>query len=286
MKVTMKAGSRVTTVLSRGIAGWTLAAAALAPSLAPLAAQAQKLPPGAVFTAIHNIPEKDDNAESVELENGVISTYWYGHEFDVAGRHFFTGFVWNTRDAEARKGEDVAAPDVQVRIAQATFERTHPGKTPAYSFYAVERKTGQFGGREKPPEVDTARKALEFHTADNRMVLAVPTRTFENGITIDGYATFLFTLKKEFALHEWLWAYTGSIQTGEDNSAACDGGAVMPCANGKGELSFVPGQGGLPQIQVKLSGTTIEGPGKTRTLGAADATTYVFNEKTRMYVSK
>ncbi|MFJ1299073.1 hypothetical protein ACILG0_03845 [Pseudomonadota bacterium AL_CKDN230030165-1A_HGKHYDSX7] len=285
MKLTLNADSRVHARCSTLIAGWMVAVASLA-SFAPLSAQAQKLPPGAVFTAIHNIPEKDDNAESVELEDGVISTYWYGHEFDVAGRHFFTGFVWNTRDAEARKGEDIAAPDVQVKIAQATFERTHPGKTPAYSFYAVERKTGRFGGREKPPEVDTTRKALEFHTQDNRMVLAVPTRTFENGITIDGYATFLFTLKKEFALREWLWAYTGAIQTGEDNAAACDGGAVMPCASSKGELSFVPGQGGLPQIQVKASGTTIEGPGKTRALGAADAQTYVFDEKTRMYVSK
>lgn len=286
MTLTMKAATRASTRWSQSLAGWALAAAALAPGFAPLAAQAQKLPPGAIFTAIHNIPEKNVDADSVELENGVISTYWYGHEFDVAGRHFFTGFVWNTRDAEARKGEDVAAPDVQVKIAQATFERTHPGKTPAYSFYAVERKTGQFGGREKPPEVDPSRKPLEFHTQDNRMVLAVPTRTFENGVALDGYATFLFTLKKEFELHEWLWAYTGSVQTGEDNAAACDGGAVMPCASSTGTLSFVADAGGLPQIRVVPAGTTIAGPGKTRALGAADAQTYRFDEKTRKYVSE
>ncbi|MDT4824885.1 hypothetical protein FQZ97_581510 [compost metagenome] len=271
--------------LGNALAGLLLATCTFA---GPAAAHAQNmaLPPGAVFTAINNVKVADDNADWIELEDGVVSTFWYGHEFDVAGRHFYTGFVWNAPDRGAQNDEDFPAPDAQVKLAQATFERTHPGQTPAYVFYSVERKTGAFGAYEKPENVDGSRKAVEHHLPDGRMVLAVPTATFENGATIKGYSLFLFTLKKEYGLKEWLWSYVGQVQTGFENSAACDEGAVMPCIDSDGELSFADVKDSLPRVKVRVSGTTIEGPGKTRTLGTADNATYVYDAGTMLYMAK
>jgi len=271
--------------LGKVMAGLMLATGMLG-GMATAHAQDAALPPGAVFTAIHNIKVQDDKADWVELDNGVVSTFWYGHEFDVGGQHFYTGFVWNSPERDPQEDEGFPAPDAQVKLAQATFLLTNPGQTPAYTFYSVERKTGAFGAFERPENADASRKALEHHLPDNRMLLAVPTATFENGATVKGYAMFLFTLKKEYGPKEWLWSYVGQVQTGFENSAACDEGAVMPCIDSDGELSFVDVKDSLPQVNVKASGTTIEGPGKTRRLGAADDTKYVYDAGAMQYVAK
>jgi hypothetical protein len=139
MKTKMKASPRMKFGLGKVMAGLMLATGMLG-GMATAHAQDAALPPGAVFTAIHNIKVQDDKADWVELDNGVVSTFWYGHEFDVGGRHFYTGFVWNTPERDPQEDEGFPAPDAQVKLAQATFLLTNPGQTPAYTFYSVERK--------------------------------------------------------------------------------------------------------------------------------------------------
>ncbi len=80
------------------------------------------------------------------------------------------------------------------------------------------------------------------------------------------------------------WAYVGSITTGQNNEAACDGGNVMPCVSSTGTLTFGEQDGGgLPTLQVAISGTTIAAPGKTRLLGPSDTASYTFDKKQRAY---
>ncbi|MCY1555557.1 hypothetical protein D9M68_922330 [compost metagenome] len=60
----------------------------------------------------------------------------------------------------------------------------------------------------------------------------------------------------------------------------------MPCIDSDGELSFADVKDSLPRVKVRVSGTTIEGPGKTRTLGTADNATYVYDAGTMLYMAK
>ncbi|RXY90019.1 hypothetical protein DD607_27515, partial [Salmonella sp. 3DZ2-4SM] len=91
--------------------------------------------------------------------------------------------------------------------------------------------------------------------------------------------------RSEDDLDSKVWRYVGSVRTGEDNSAACDDGNVMPCTDSDGELAFVADGKGLPQLTVPFKGTTIEAPGKTRALGAGDTVHYRFDSKAQQYIA-
>ncbi|MNU11192.1 hypothetical protein D3C72_2588450 [compost metagenome] len=61
----------------------------------------------------------------------------------------------------------------------------------------------------------------------------------------------------------------------------------MPCTNSVGELGFAPnGNGDMPLLTVKFSGTTIAGPDKTRRLGPADAATYAYDPASKAYAAR
>ncbi|MGC5700752.1 hypothetical protein J4P02_11200 [Pseudomonas sp. NFXW11] len=258
------------------------AAACMAPAQAQAAAP---IPPGAVLAVMQNV-EVPDQQDEVQLEDGVTATFWYGRELDFQGKHYYSAFVWHTRDAAARQGEDFAAPEVQVRLAEATFERTHPGQTQAYTLRNIEHRIGFFGGREKPEEVDLQRPPLEHTTADGRLLLAVPTATFDSGVTTRGYTLFLFNPNKQPEDDGWVWSFVGQLRTGEENSAACDGGAVMTCADSDGVLHFSPGQGAMPQVTVQVSGTVVQAPGKVRPLVTADNYSYVYDQAKGQYINR
>ncbi|WMR42348.1 hypothetical protein RDM66_00790, partial [Stenotrophomonas maltophilia] len=114
----------------------------------------------------------------------------------------------------------------------------------------------------------------------------VPTSSFDRGISSTGYALLLFNPRRsEDDVDSKVWRYVGSVRTGEDNSAACDDGNVMPCTDSDGELAFAADGNGLPRLTVTFKGTTIEGPGKTRALGAGDAVHYTFDSATQQYVA-
>lgn len=282
MKIDNKAGLPKPGRLGRALAALTLATAAFA---APLAVYAKDplIPPGAVLALINNV-QIDDQAETFELEDGVVSNFWYGREIDLGGKHYYATFSWFTRDRAAREGEDFIAPDVKVRLADATFELARPGQKQPYDIRSIERKIGFFGAREQPEEVDTSRQALEYRTNDGRLVLAVPTATFDSGYGISGYAVFVFNPNKTPEEDGWVWSYLGQVFSGEDNSAACDDGTVIPCIANQGELNFVAAQGPMPRLLVKFSGTTSAGDTQTRKMGDADDVSYVFDGKQVQYV--
>lgn len=296
--------SMVRPVLRRHLAGLlgSAAVATAAPWSAPVlaepaapapaiskAAAAAVTPPDAA-TVMYYIYQVDGKGETTyEVANGSVATYWFGHAFESEGTHYYTGFAWDTADRYGKPGEDQVGPGTQVNLAEATFVLTDPASAKPWKFRGMEPTIGQFGAYERGLDVDDRRKAIEHRTPAGKLLLAVPTTSFGNGITSDGYDLLVFNpdrLKRDGG-DDHVWTYVGGLLTGEDNSAACADGDVMPCTASTGELEFVAdGKQDMPAVKIIPKGTTISGPNKTRQLSAADAMTFVFDPATKAYVEK
>jgi hypothetical protein len=241
--------------------------------------------PDAVLYFIYN--KDGDGATSYEIENGSVATYWYGHQFDLRGKHYFAGFAYSTPEKfGAAEDEPNPAPGSKVTLANATFVLSKPGTEKPWSLVGAEPYSGEFGAYEKGDEVDPKRNAVSYETGDGQFVLAVPTTSLQSGSELTGYAVLRFQPGELEDIDDHHWRYLGTIWTGEDNSAACDEGEVMPCAASSGTLAFKPGGQALPDILVTPQGTTIASPGKTRTLGPEDRSTYTYDPRKKEYVAK
>lgn len=263
------------------------AAPAPAPAISNAAAAAVTPPDAA--TVMYFIYEIDGKGKTTyEVTNGSVATYWFGHAFESEGTHYYTGFAWDTAERFGKPGEDQVGPETQANLTEVTFTLTDPASDKPWKFRGMEPTIGMFGAYEQGPDVDTKRKAIEHRTPAGQLLLAVPTTSFDNGITSAGYELLVFNpdrLKRDGDDH--VWTYVGGVLTGEDNSAACADGDVMPCTASTGELEFIAdGKHDMPNIKVTPKGTTISGPNKTRQLGAADVATYVFDAAKKTYVSK
>ncbi|MGO1069114.1 hypothetical protein [Lysobacter sp. CA199] len=244
--------------------------------------------PGDVIAAIYN--ERGDNSDSYEVANGAMATFWYGYEFDFAGKRYYTGFAYSTAEKYGKdKEEDFAAPDEQVTLSQATFER---GADPAqpWTFYGAQPFLGEFGGYERGPGVDQARKAKTFATAGGGEILAVPaSESINEGISAYYYEIFLRAPHEDEATRLGPWRYLSSVDAGGDNAAGCatdpaDAKLLPPCVKSAGEIVFetIAGQD-LPQISVALSGTQIAGPGKVGALDPNKPQHYRYDAKDQAY---
>jgi len=266
------------------------AAAAPAPvtssNNAPATARVAPPDAAAVLYAIHQVDSKGE--PSANVANGSIATYWFGHAFELEGTPYYTGFVWETAERYGKPGEDDVGPMTPVNLAEATFIRDPASPESPWKFRGMEPTIGEFGAYERPPEVDTQRKPLEYRTASGKLMLAVPTETFDNGITISGYTLLVFTPpeKRQDEMGN-VWAYVGNVIAGEDNGPACADGDVMPCTRSDGELVFsATGTADLPRVTVQFTGNTISGPGKTRKLGPGDAVIYAYDTARKQYVAQ
>ncbi|EHK66728.1 hypothetical protein [Achromobacter arsenitoxydans] len=282
------AGLLAAATLAATSAAYAPARVSAAPQSAAHAQAAVTPPDGAtVLYFIHQIDGK--GATSYEVANRSIATYWFGHAFELEGTRYFTGFAWETAERYGKPGEDDIAPTTPVNLSEATFILDNPASDRPWKFRGMEPTIGEFGAYERAPDVDTTRKPVEFRSASGKLVLAVPTETFENGITIGAYTLLVFTPpeKRQDESKDKVWAYAGNVLTGEDNSLACDEGNVMPCTHSEGELIFsANGDSDMPLLTVRFTGTTISGPGKTRKLGDADNVTYVYDAARKEFVAR
>ncbi|TQM17385.1 hypothetical protein FB548_0768 [Pseudoxanthomonas sp. 3HH-4] len=243
-----------------------------------------ELKPPSADSVLYFIYQRDgDGAVSYKIDGGATVSYWYGHEFDLDGKHYFTGFGAKTQ-GEGPDGDDGMMDPEHVAISQATFTRVEKDGKQAWSKPDTDGYVGEFGRLGRADEVDTSRKAHGYATDDGRYVLAVPTRDFMNGEEVQSFAMFLFDPDGKDALSFRQWGYVGSVRVGGDNQAACSDGHVMPCTASTGDLAFErASDGGLPALKVTPSGNTNAGPGKVRTLGPADAVTYRFDANAERY---
>ena len=243
-----------------------------------------ELKPPSADSVLYFIYQRDgDGAVSYKVDGGATVSYWYGHAFELNGKHYFTGFG-SRSVGEGPEGDYGMMDPEHVAISQATFTRVEKDGKVEWSKPDTDGYVGEFGRLGRADEIDTSRKAQGYATADGRYVLAVPTRDFMNGEEVQSFAMFLFDPDGKDALSFRQWGYVGSVRVGGDNQAACSDGHVMPCTASTGDLAFEPASdGGLPALKVTPSGNTNAGPGKVRALGPADAVTYRFDANAERY---
>lgn len=243
-----------------------------------------ELPPSAdsVLYMIYGID--GDGATSYPIQNGSIATYWYGYEFELAGKQFFTGFASDTPEKYG-KDEEEAYPDpaAQVTLTQATFELAKPGTDKPWSFWGAQRSVGRFGGYERADEIDKDRQAISHVTEDRALALAVPTRRFESGVVTAGYAMFSFKPVKSDVEEVKPWRYLGTVETGMDNADACDDGTVIACVASTGVLSFISRGSALPDVEVTRKGKEISTGGVVNEIPAGSKLRYRFDPATNGY---
>lgn len=251
---------------------------------APTKMAAQPPSPSSLLYLIY---QKDgDGALSYEVDDGAVATWWYGYSFDLGGKHWHTGFAYNTPEIYGPKDESPApAPDAKVNITAVTLFKDSADSEKDWTIDGANLTIGEFGAYERGGEVDKTRKAEHMVTADGRLVLAVPTTFFANGIKSFEYETFLFDpadLDLDINYGRKRWTYIGYIQAGEDNDASCGNEAgMMPCYQRKGTLSFGPaGADHLPTIQITMSAT---GADAERNAGI---TRYRYDAGKKQYVSQ
>lgn len=242
-----------------------------------------ELKPPSADSVLYFIYQRDgDGAVSYKVDGGATVSYWYGHAFDLKGKHYFTGFG-SKSEGEGPEGENGMMDPDHVAISQATFTRVEKEGKAEWSKPDTDGYVGEFGRMGRAEQIDESRKAQSFTTGDGRYLLAVPTRDFVNGTDVRMFALLLFDPDNVDALGFRQWGYLGSIPVSYDNSDACDGGEVMPCAASSGTLAFEQAGAGLPDLKVVSKGTTIAAPGKVRDMTEADTVVYTFDQSTQRY---
>lgn len=226
-----------------------------------------------------------DGATSYEVANGSVATYWFGHEYEIQGRRYFTGFAYNTPEKYgASVEEEFPDPDAKVSLTQATFEMTHPGTEKPWSFLGSQFYIGELGAYERGEVFDGSRKVQSW-SEGRRLLLAVPTTWFEQGINYQRYALLLLSAPEDDAEAGGLWKYLGSLEAGSDNSASCVDDDTSCHYSSDGVLSFGDvKEGNLPAIRIGKTGTERLEDGKIVAIQADKADVYHFDEKQGLYV--
>ncbi|KAF1716010.1 hypothetical protein CSC74_12645 [Pseudoxanthomonas yeongjuensis] len=244
--------------------------------------------PPSPSSALYFIYQKDgDGALSYEVENGSWTTYWYGYQFDLDGKHYYTGFAYDTpfKFSKAEQ-ESEPAPETKATIAQSTFLLTAPGTDKPWTFQGSDRSVGEFGAYEKGNEIDDKREPQSYRTPGGNLLLAIPTWYLASGTRISSFDLLVFNPHELTKTDQQRWVYVGNVVVGADNGAACDeeDGGKIACASSAGTLSFVPqAQDDLPLLRVARSGTEIAEGGKLRTLGPADSAEYRYDANSKQY---
>lgn len=250
--------------------------------------KATDVQPPSPSSVLYFIYQKDgDGALSYEVENGSWATYWYGYSFDLGGKHYFTGFAYETPGKYGKTEEEsYPDPDAKVTITQATYVLTDPGTDKPWTFQGNQHFVGEFGGYEKGNVIDETRKPQTYQTPDGKLLLAVPTWYLATGVQVNTFELLLFNPHELLKVDVKRWDYLGNIVIGTDNSAACDetAGAKQACAKSTGSLSFAPQEGSsLPLLKVQRSGTDTVSAGKVRTLGPSDTYEYRYDPEKKQY---
>lgn len=214
-----------------------------------------------------------------DLGDGREAVWWYGHGFDFDDRDYITAFVYLARGDDSPDGGDDLAS-----VAQATYRMDSAG-------WKLIDSDGHIGGfalgriNERAAEIDTeAREIVRHETADGRLLLAVPVRTFAYGVEQLEYELVLFDPAKVDPIRNGLWAALGPVHAGENNAADCGEEFGRACWDMKGSLSFVPRPGGLPDVKISYRGNRLEGSDHIRKLGPDDYISYSYDPDERGYV--
>jgi len=233
-------------------------------------------PPGVILADVYG--EKGDGSASYALEDKTLVSFWRGETYEVGRKRFYTGFAYHAPK------DELPGPGTGVGISQATYLKDDIQGKPAWTLFHAQPDVGTFGGYGKPDQPDRTRVAQRYVMRNGHMLLAIPTSRFADGVKSTGFAILTFDPAKNDLGDYKGWQYVGTAATGEDNGAACDDEGAMKCAVSTGTLNFVaPKSGVMPTLQIAMQGKVVSGPGKTRTLGASDTRTHVYDSAAKHY---
>lgn len=233
-----------------------------------------------VLRSVYALESTD--GKSATSEAGAIATYWLGRAFELGGQSYFTGFTTLTAEPDGAGDSSSSMEPGQVTIGQATYRRDADSNT--WLIVGTDGYAGEFGKLNNAETIDASREVASNATPDGRLVLAVPVRTFDQGVAYANYAVLIFNPNGVEGQPFRMWTYAGTIQAGSDNEAACEGG-VLTCAKSEGKLTFEADPNGkLPRLHVEVSGNEVSGPGEVRALGPSDVKILTYDESTGRYV--
>lgn len=262
----------VGSVLMISLSSWAFAASRAA------AADAPDPRPGTVLEDIYG--EKGDGSASYALapyNGGHVVSFWYGYHFKVAGQKYYTAFTV----LEPTEGSTTYDGFL---FGQMTYRLDTIGDKSSWTIFHGQRVVAEVHGSLKADKIDDSRKAKDYVTSNQHLVVAIPTSHFEAGETINTFTIFAFDPAKNDLGDYRSWDYLGAVAAGGENSANCGEGLPVPCVSSTGALFFAPPVSGkMPDIRVNLAGTQVDGPGKIKTLGPTDAITYRFNRAKGQY---
>ncbi|MDR6990948.1 hypothetical protein [Luteimonas sp. 3794] len=248
----------------------------------PIAAASPEPPSGAEILRSLYALESGDGTRAT-ADDGAMATYWFGHAFELDGQRYFTGFTSLTAEAEGTEESSSTMEPSHVAIGQVTM--VLGGDPATWTTISRDGYVGEFGQRNQAETIDASRQATSHTTPDGRLVLAIPTRGFDRGVSYAAYAMFVFNQKGVEGQPFRMWTYAGTLPAGSDNDAACVDGAVLTCARSVGTLTFEPSpDGGLPRLRVELSGEEVSGPDEVRALGSGDASVFAYDDAAGRYV--
>lgn len=217
--------------------------------------------------------------DTFDLGDGREAAWWHGHSLEFGGASYIAAFIYLARGGESPDGAEDRAS-----VAQATYKMGDAG----WKLIDSDGHIGSFAlGQisERAADVDTGtRDVVQHETADGRLLLAVPVRTFAYGIERLEYELFLFDPRKIDPIRNGLWAALGPVDAGGNNAADCDEESRRACWAMTGTLSFVPRRSGLPDVKITYDGRRLEGPGRLRKLGPDDHMSYRYDADERGYV--
>lgn len=212
---------------------------------------------------------------SSQLSDGRYAGYWTGQQFSRDGKNYFVAFTEATPPSEI----EYPAPEDKVTISQATYELANN----QWQLKSVQDEVGQFGGNNKAPTVDTARKTTVFNNVQGKLFLSVPSVLFANmGIQLFSSEIFVFSPENGN------WKYLGSVKTGSDNTAGCsheaDSATKTKCARSNGKLQFsVIENSDWPELKIVFEGTELDDQGNVLALSGKESVTYRYVEKSSSY---
>lgn len=236
--------------------------------------------PGEAIRAIFDVA--GDGSSAYEVENGSWAHFWYGYRFEVAGKHYYSAFVYQTPEKYGDDpAEDYPDPSVPATITQATFVLAGNDRAERWNLVGAQRHVGDFGAYEKGPTVNAGDRIETYRTPDGHQLLSIPAWVAApGGIRQQTAEVFVLTPS------DLRWTHAGSLATGEDNGAGCEAGenSRMPCTHSDGTLRFEPSTtGGIPDIAISLTGTAIDDKGHVRSLDAGTLARYRFNSRKSRY---
>lgn len=243
----------------------------------------------------------DLSRSTLDIGTGGWSEYWYGHRFELAGKHYFVGFVATADYCGKQCESQFLVRSKQALVGASTFIESPHGDD-QMMIYDVPWKLvegdaviGKFGNFEKGSIVLNISPETHW-TNEGHYLLAVPTEHML-GDGFNNNESEIFELDPYFLIHgelkTWdgfVWRHVGTIVTGENNDGQCSpdirhSADYPPCWGSTGDMRFVQVPGSdLPLIEVRRKGSELDGFSRIRAVDTSVITTWRFDDANKRYM--